>query len=225
MKQHTIWVNPIVFLNRFLARYFETLQSSWWQVIGIPIRNVFWPGDFDLWPMTLTFKVDLDVLPLDLHAKTQVCLYVSPAVRMRQTDRHTDKMVSGVKIYNFMVFYGLKEYNPPTPKKLIFSSEWFGHTSRTIPESFNWIDALFIELFIITSQTICLVFTAILLAKCIIHLGNHDAYVTPSSPHSPSASRDWRHLWSLMLHADFGTAVCGGLETETGRRHGLSAII
>ena len=33
----------------------------------------FWPGDLDLWPLALTFELDLDILPLDLHTKIQVC--------------------------------------------------------------------------------------------------------------------------------------------------------
>ena len=47
----------------------------------------FWPRD--LWPMTLTCQLDLDILPLDIHAKIQVCLSVCSAVRVRQTDTHT----------------------------------------------------------------------------------------------------------------------------------------
>ena len=40
----------------------------------------WWP-----WPLTLTFKLDLDILSLDLHAKNQVRMFVSLAVRARQT--------------------------------------------------------------------------------------------------------------------------------------------
>ncbi len=40
--------------------------------------------------MTLTFKPDLDNLPLDLHAKIQVCTSVRSAVRVRQKDRRTE---------------------------------------------------------------------------------------------------------------------------------------
>ena len=39
--------------------------------------------------MTLTFELDLDILPLDLHAKIQVCMFVRSAARARQTDSHT----------------------------------------------------------------------------------------------------------------------------------------
>ena len=53
--------------------------------------NVFWPRDLDLWPMTLTYKLDLDILPLDLHAEIQVRMSVRLVVRVvthTQTDRH-----------------------------------------------------------------------------------------------------------------------------------------
>ncbi len=54
-------------------------------------KNYFWPGDLDLWPMTLNFELDLDILPFDLHAKIQVCTSVRSAVRARQTDRQTHR--------------------------------------------------------------------------------------------------------------------------------------
>ncbi len=52
-------------------------------------KNGFWPGDLDLWPMTLTFKLDLDILPLDLHTKIQGCTFVRSPLRARHTDTHT----------------------------------------------------------------------------------------------------------------------------------------
>ncbi len=39
--------------------------------------------------MTLTYELDLDILPLDLHAKIQVCMSVRSAVRV-VTHGHTD---------------------------------------------------------------------------------------------------------------------------------------
>ena len=39
--------------------------------------------------MTLTFELDLDILPFDLHAKIQVCTSVRSAVSARQTHTHT----------------------------------------------------------------------------------------------------------------------------------------
>ncbi len=53
-------------------------------------KNCFWPGDLDLWPVTLTFKLDLYILPLDLHAKIKVCMSVRSAVRARHTHRQND---------------------------------------------------------------------------------------------------------------------------------------
>ncbi len=40
--------------------------------------------------MTLTFELDLDIRPLDLHAKIQVRMFVCSPVRARHTHRHTD---------------------------------------------------------------------------------------------------------------------------------------
>ncbi len=43
--------------------------------------------------MTLTYGIDLDILPLDLHTKEQVCTFVCSAMRVftdRQTHTHTD---------------------------------------------------------------------------------------------------------------------------------------
>ncbi len=45
--------------------------------------------------MTLSFKRDLDILPLDLHTKNQVCMSFCSAVRVvtdGRTDRHTDNV-------------------------------------------------------------------------------------------------------------------------------------
>ncbi len=59
-------------------------------------KNVFWPSDLDLWPLTLIFELDLDILPLDLHAKIQVRMSVRSARRVvththTHTDRHTHR--------------------------------------------------------------------------------------------------------------------------------------
>ncbi len=40
--------------------------------------------------MTLTYELDLDIFPLDIHAKIQVCMSVRSAVRVRRTDGQTD---------------------------------------------------------------------------------------------------------------------------------------
>ncbi len=53
--------------------------------------NIFWPaGDLDLWPTILTYECGLDILPLDLHTKNQVRIFVCSAVRV-ETYRHTDR--------------------------------------------------------------------------------------------------------------------------------------
>ena len=61
--------------------------------------------------MTLTYNLDLDILPLDLHAEIHVCMSVRLVVRVvthTQTDTHTDDVKTitpdtsqtwGVKIY------------------------------------------------------------------------------------------------------------------------------
>ncbi len=77
----------VIFLKRLLAGYIKASHSSRRLHIEMPIRNIIWSGDPDLWPMTLTFNLDLDILPLDLHAKIPVCLSVHWSVRARHTDR------------------------------------------------------------------------------------------------------------------------------------------
>ncbi len=50
--------------------------------------------------MTLTYKLDLDILSLDLHAVIQVRVSVRSAVTVvthRQTDTHTDTQTHDVK--------------------------------------------------------------------------------------------------------------------------------
>ncbi len=53
-------------------------------------KTFFWPGDLDLWPMTLTltYELDLDILLLDLPAKIQVRMSVRSPVKARQTHTH-----------------------------------------------------------------------------------------------------------------------------------------
>ena len=43
---------------------------------------------FYLMTLTLIYELDLDNLPLDLHARIQVCMYVCSAGRVRRTHRH-----------------------------------------------------------------------------------------------------------------------------------------
>ncbi len=53
-------------------------------------RDVLWYHDLDLWPMPLTFKLNLDILSLDMHAKVQVCMSGHSARIVRRTKRHTN---------------------------------------------------------------------------------------------------------------------------------------
>ena len=52
--------------------------------------------------MTLTYILDLDILPLDFHAKIQVCMSVRSARRVRQTDGHTDTLTQTMPKQNIM---------------------------------------------------------------------------------------------------------------------------
>ncbi len=47
--------------------------------------------------MTLTFELDLDVFPLDLHAKIQVHTSANSAFIVRRTDEQTDKRTHDAK--------------------------------------------------------------------------------------------------------------------------------
>ncbi len=47
--------------------------------------------------MTLTYKLDLNILPLDLHAKIQVHMSVRSARIVRRTDTHTHRQTKDVK--------------------------------------------------------------------------------------------------------------------------------
>ncbi len=69
--------------------------------------------------MTLTFKLDLDILPLDLHAEIQVCTSVRSAVRARHT--HTDRQNDDAKTVTPVADAGCKNYRQmyPTDLKII----------------------------------------------------------------------------------------------------------
>ncbi len=60
----------------------------------LPRNHIFSSGDLDLWPMTLAFKLDLDMNQVDLHVKFLVHTSNSSAVRVlnyRHTHRHTGR--------------------------------------------------------------------------------------------------------------------------------------
>ncbi len=70
----------------------KAFRSSW-----NVSENIFLPRDLGLWPMTLTYKVDFDIHPLNHHAKIQVCMSVRLARRVRRTDTHADRHTDDVK--------------------------------------------------------------------------------------------------------------------------------
>ena len=87
-KPHMLWKHPTSYSYHsysFFLVHRQDLRSQ--QNIT---ENIFSPHDLDLWPMTLTFKLDLVILPFDLHAKIQVCMSVRLARIVRRTDRRTD---------------------------------------------------------------------------------------------------------------------------------------
>ena len=66
------WRSCLVLMQKIVGRLSVTL---------IPSR-----GYAPLWPMTLTYELDLDIFPLDLHAKIQVCMSIHSAGIARRTD-------------------------------------------------------------------------------------------------------------------------------------------
>ncbi len=66
----------VVLLRRIPSKY---LKAPGDRALNLPLGTLF----FDM--VTLTFQLDLDILPLDL--KIQVCISVCSAVRARHTDR------------------------------------------------------------------------------------------------------------------------------------------
>ena len=127
-----------------------SLSCSLWSsskiTSGVFIKsNIFWPGDLDIWPMTLSFKLDLDILPLDLHTKNQVCMSFCSAVRVVTdgwTDRHTDNVKTitpvadtgcnyyvgnenSLNITNHLIMGSRPQGGPYVIVEIIFS--WFYH--------------------------------------------------------------------------------------------------
>ncbi len=79
-KPHTLWKHPTWYSWVSSLAF----RSQW----SVPM-NIFWPRHLDLWPTTLTYERDLDILPLDLHAKIQVRMSVCSLRRATQTHRQT----------------------------------------------------------------------------------------------------------------------------------------
>ncbi len=85
---YKLWARRIPLLVHWQLHQYISL-AAWRQSIEITIKCFCWPHDLNLWPMTLTYKLDLVIHPLDLHAKIQVCMFVRSARRVRRTHRHT----------------------------------------------------------------------------------------------------------------------------------------
>ena len=60
-------------------------------LLFMPQMEVSGLGDLDLWPMTLTLELDLDISSPDLHTKIQACMSVRLARIVRRTDSHTHR--------------------------------------------------------------------------------------------------------------------------------------
>ncbi len=85
---HVVSVQSYSSVSSFASQSMKASLNFESLSIERPIENIFWPRDLDLWPMTLTYKLDLDILPLDLRAKNQDCLFVRSPTRV-VTDTHT----------------------------------------------------------------------------------------------------------------------------------------
>ena len=110
------------------------LRSQW----NVPV-HIVWPRGLDLWPMTLTYQIDLDILPLDLHAKIQVCMFVRSAVIARQTHTHTyretDTHTHDVKTIT-PITSETKNFRPPLPESLPMGLNMAHFETRT-PNIYN----------------------------------------------------------------------------------------
>ena len=63
----------------------QALRSQW----NVQM-HIFWPRDLNLWPMTLTHELQLDIVPLDQLPKSKsVCLSVRLGSRDGRMDTHT----------------------------------------------------------------------------------------------------------------------------------------
>ena len=87
-KMHTLWKHPAWHLHSHISQSLPSHHHLWSHQEMPNRESVLGPGDLDLWPMTLTFKHDLDILQTDLLAEIQVCTSVCSAVRV-VSDRHT----------------------------------------------------------------------------------------------------------------------------------------
>ncbi len=63
----------------------------------------------------MTFELDVDILPLDLHAKIQFYMYVCSARRMGRTEGHMDRQCQNYYTHNVTdMGYNKKQFVTPT---------------------------------------------------------------------------------------------------------------
>ena len=97
-KPHMLWKHPTSYTYSCIPEFLLWQVDRQASQKSMDSHNEhFWPRDLDLWPMALTFGLELDILPLDIHAKIQVCMSVRSAVRVRRTDGHTDTQTDNAK--------------------------------------------------------------------------------------------------------------------------------
>ncbi len=98
LKTHTLWNIPCrIFLSCFPGSYISTsLRARRRQLL------TWWP-----WP--LTYELDLDIFPLDLHGKIQVCLYLFSRQR---SNTHSEKQCQNYYTHHFR-YFSIKMTNTP----------------------------------------------------------------------------------------------------------------
>ncbi len=94
-KTHTLWKHPTSYSYRLYS--WAASSAGYQKSMECFNGRFFRPRDLDLWSMTLTYKLDLDILPSDLHAKIQVCMSVLLARIVKQTDGQTETHTNDAK--------------------------------------------------------------------------------------------------------------------------------
>ena len=147
MKLHALWKHPTPYCwVSSLAGPYTRLS----EVNGISHWIFLTSGP---WPLTLTYELDLDILPLDHHAKIQVCMSVRSAVIV-VTHRHTHRRCQnyytrhvrdvGCKHVRNITIYQLDEHHvigaPSTPltpsSSLLSNARWA--LAGVLPWSTQW---------------------------------------------------------------------------------------
>ncbi len=93
-SQHSCWWSCWCSGNTWQTHLCQSLLPSlWYHQWHMCAHNLMWCHDLDLWSMTLTFKLSLDMLRLDLQTKFHVSMLVHSARIVRRTDTHTDRHI------------------------------------------------------------------------------------------------------------------------------------